>query len=114
MFAVCLRRAGVIDTVADRRSRHQRGFGGLFTQKFAGDLAFGHDQDAVRHGHDFLQCRRNEEAALALCRQPRHDGKDVRFSRHIDAAARFIQQQNLGGREQPFGHHHLLLVAAAE
>ena len=93
---------------------HQRFLGRRLPQKLAGDLALGHDQDAVGHRHHFLQFGGDEQHAKALLRQPFHDGENFGLGGHVDAAAWLVKQQDLGRCQQAFGDHHLLLIAAAQ
>src|ERR1700722_11659670 len=95
-------------------SQDQRFFAQLVVQEFSSDSSFGEDNDPVWNGKHFRQLGRNKEYGQTFLSELIHDLEYFRLRADVDAPGRFIQHQNLRLRQQAFGDHHLLLVAAAQ
>ena len=87
---------------------------GLGTREFADETAFVHHIDAVAHAEQFRHFGRDHQHAFTFVGQRVDDRVDLVFGPDIDAARRFVENEDLRLREQPFAEHDFLLVAAAE
>ena len=80
----------------------------------ASQMSFVDDHDTVAHADDFRQFRRNHDDRYALGGQFIHQVIDILFRTDIDAAGRFIQDEQLRMHAHPLRDDDLLLVAAGE
>src|SRR5215207_6090964 len=87
---------------------------GLAPPELAGDVAFPHDHDTVRHREDLLQLGRDEQDGLALLGQVVYEAVDLRLGSHVDAPGGLVEEQDGRLAGQRFGQDHLLLVATRE
>src|SRR5215218_7735225 len=87
---------------------------GIAPPELAGDVAFPHDHDPVRHREDLLQLGRYEQDGLALLGQVGYEAVDLRLGSHVDAPGGLIEEQDGRLAGQRFGQDHLLLVATRE
>src|SRR5687767_13113997 len=91
----------------------------LFLARFLGrhladHPALVHHVDAVADAEQLRHLGGDDDDAFPLLRQPRNDGVDLVFRADVDAAGRFVQDQDLRPGEQPLAEDHLLLVAAGK
>ena len=87
---------------------------GIGARDHVGNAPCAHDENAVAHAEHFGQLAGDHQDRHALPNQFAHDGMYFRFRADIDAARRFIEDQHLRVRLQPFGDDDLLLVAARQ
>ncbi len=76
--------------------------------------ALAHDDDAVAHAEDFGQFGRDHDDREALGDQFGHEVVHGGLGADVDALGRLVEDDHLGLGRQPFGDHHLLLVAARQ
>ena len=82
--------------------------------------ALGHLAPVAQHRHTVAHAQhlgdlgRNEDQRQAALAQRQHQLHDLLLGRHIDAARRFIQDEQVWFGRQPAGQDGLLLVAAGE
>ena len=74
----------------------------------------GQDKDAVRDGQHLRKLRRDKQHRETLLSEPVHNLENLSLGSHINAAGRFIQEQDVWLSQQALGEDHLLLVAAAQ
>jgi hypothetical protein len=86
----------------------------FFATEFTRFPPFMQHQDAVAHAEDFRQFGRDHDDRLARLGQCRHDLVHLGLGTDVDAACRLVENEDLRLAEQPFGEHHLLLIAAAQ
>ena len=72
------------------------------------------DRDPVAHGDDLIELGRRHEQRQALLAQPTDQRHHLGMGADVDAARRFVENQDARLRDQPAGQHHLLLVAARQ
>ena len=91
---------------------------GLLVHVRPGDLALEgavvQNQGAVAHADDLLGLAGQHHHGHALPGQPQDDVVDLLLGAHVHALGGVVQNQHLGVGGQPFGQHHLLLVAAGQ
>ena len=78
----------------------------------AANLAAAHDHDAVGHADQLLDLGGDEQHGRALGDQLVDDLVDLVLGADVDAARRLVEDEDRRSAQQPFGDHHLLLVAA--
>src|SRR4051794_2426209 len=99
---------------SDCRQLHDRDVVRVRTVQDAGLLALGEDHDPVRHAQHFLEIGADDDHGDALLRQPDDDVVDPRSGADVDAPGRLVEDDHAGSAREPFGDHHLLLVAAGQ
>ena len=80
--------------------------------QFSGDLTFVDNEDAVAHADNFRQFGGDHDDGDALRGQFVHEIVDVALGADVDAACRFIHDDDGGVHADPFGDDDLLLIAA--
>jgi hypothetical protein len=70
--------------------------------------------DPVAKQHQLFDLARNHHDPLAATGQVLDQMIHRELRRDIDAPGRLVEQDDLRGAQEPTGHHHLLLVAAAQ
>src|SRR5215207_5666411 len=101
------------DDAAGNPVHHVR-FGGLAAGELADDAPFVEDQDAVADADGLLDLRGGEEQGQPLPGQLVAQEIDLGFRADVDTSGGVVEDQDLGTGRQPFGDHHLLLVATRE
>ena len=81
--------------IVARREPHDGFFAQLRAAKLAGDAALVHHERAIGQADDFFQFARRKQNRNAAAGQLVHQFVDFFFRADIDAARRFIEQQQL-------------------
>ena len=84
------------------------------TRQFARETALPHHQNSVGNLQQFRQFGADHQDRCAGSRKTIHHLEDFDLGADIDAARRFIEQENFGAARQPLGNHNLLLITAAQ
>ncbi len=87
---------------------------GLSTGKFTDQVSFPHHENSVTESQHFRQFGRHHQDGHALLGKVIDQGVDIGLAGHIDAARRFVDQEQLTARRQPAAQNDLLLVAARQ
>ena len=82
--------------------------------QLADQAALAHHQDAAAHAEQLFQLGRDDDAGESIAHQVVDEAVDLAARADVDAARRFVQDQDLGRCVQPLGQVDLLLVAAAQ
>ncbi len=82
--------------------------------EFACEPAFAHDENAVGHLNQFGKLGTHHEDSSAGTNEPVHFFEYFLLGADVDAAGRFIEQEDARAPSDPFGDDDLLLIAAAE
>src|ERR1041384_3470169 len=91
---------------------------GLFTELGAIEnsrqAAFVHHGDAVADAKHFFHLTTDDDHCHTLRRKIADELVDLSFRTNVDAARRFVKDQNSRLERQPLRQHHFLLIAATE
>src|SRR5574344_1331715 len=86
----------------------------IVTQNLGGLQTVAKDDNAVGDSHDLFQLGTDDHDAEARIRIAVDDFKNFRLGADVDAAAGFVQEQNLRMSQEALADDHLLLVAAGQ
>src|SRR5574344_1049112 len=86
----------------------------IVTQNLGGLQTVAKDDNAVGESHDLFQLGTDDHDAEARIRIAVDDFKNFRLGADVDAAAGFVQKQNLRMSQEALADDHLLLVAAGQ
>src|SRR3984957_2579506 len=78
------------------------------------DASLAHRHNAIRHRQNFRQLRRNDDDRDAGLRHVDEEIVDLHLGADVDAARRFVDNQDFWPERQPARQHDLLLIAARE
>src|SRR5271168_2680232 len=95
-----------------QRGAHQRFALKMRPVMKAANLAAAHDHDPVGHADQLLDLGGDEQHGRALADQLVDDLVDFILGPDVDAARRLVENEDRRSAQQPFGDHHLLLIAA--
>ena len=96
------------------RGEHHPLLGRVGTGDLGGDAAFVEDEDPVGHREDLGQVARDEDDPETRRGQLGDDPVDLDLGPDVDAAGRFVEDEQARLRRQPLGEDDLLLVAARQ
>ena len=78
------------------------------------DLAAAHNDNAVTHAEDLRHFRGDHDNAFALLYQIVHDVVNLDLCANVDAAGRFVKDEDVGVRVDSLADNDLLLVTAGQ
>src|SRR5271155_1535428 len=100
--------------VDSRRVLHDRFLGKLVTRQSLYDPPSANDANCVAQVQDLFEFGGDEDDPHATFGEIVDDGVDFALRANVNAPGRFIENENLRLRREPFCNDHLLLVATAQ
>ena len=82
--------------------------------KLARQAALPHDQNAIRHLHQLRQLGAHHQDCRAGASEAVHHFEYFHLCANVDAACRFVEQEDLRAARKPLRDDDFLLISAAQ